>query len=268
MKKVKIIAELGWNAIGDMSLMKDMIIAAKENGADYAKFQTWKVNRLKPGPWDDDGRRQIYEKAELSVDDHHELHEFCHSGGIKFLTSCFCHSDLNFIRTLTNEVKIPSPEVSYNELVSSAISMFDHVYLSTGASIPLEYMDWASFKNITLLHCVSSYPCPPENFNFHKLRYIKLISEGRDFGFSGHSPEIWDAVFAVSQGATVVEKHFTIDHDLPGRDNKFAILPSQMKELRKACDYLPLMMHTYNPVCEILSCEEEYRKYHKGRWAS
>ena len=63
---IKIIAEIGWNHLGDMNLAKQMILAAKNSGADYAKFQTWSVDRLKNGVWDNDGRREIYKKAELS----------------------------------------------------------------------------------------------------------------------------------------------------------------------------------------------------------
>ena len=63
MKKTELIAEIGWNHMGDMILAKEMISAAKESGADYAKFQTWSVKNLKSGPWDDDGRKEVYEKA-------------------------------------------------------------------------------------------------------------------------------------------------------------------------------------------------------------
>ena len=73
----KLIAEIGWNHMGDMKLAKEMILAAKESGADFAKFQTWSVRRLKRGSWDTDGRRQIYEKAELSFDKHIELKKYC-----------------------------------------------------------------------------------------------------------------------------------------------------------------------------------------------
>ena len=74
---MKIIAEIGWNHCGDMELAKQMAKSAADNGATYAKYQTWSVNRLKPGSWDDDGRRQIYEKAELSKENHIELINYC-----------------------------------------------------------------------------------------------------------------------------------------------------------------------------------------------
>ncbi|HUV84432.1 MAG TPA: N-acetylneuraminate synthase family protein, partial [Methanosarcinales archaeon] len=83
--RAKIIAEIGWNHMGDMNLAKKMIDSAKECGADYAKFQTWSVKNLKLGPWDQDGRREIYEKAELTIDKHKELKSYCDNVGIKFL---------------------------------------------------------------------------------------------------------------------------------------------------------------------------------------
>ena len=94
--KAKIIAEIGWNHMGDMTLAKEMISSAAESGADYAKFQTWSVSKLKQGPWDDDGRRQIYEKAQLTRDQHFELNEYCNNHHISFLTSLFNVDDIDF----------------------------------------------------------------------------------------------------------------------------------------------------------------------------
>ena len=162
-KKVKLIAELGWNHMGDISIAKEMVSAAKESGADYAKFQTWKVDRLIDGPWDTDGRREIYNRAELTREKHQIMKEFCDSVGIKFLTSCFCVYDIDMVREFCNEVKIPSPEAYSDSLLEKAIEKFDHIYLSTGASNVEEYIRWASNENVTLLHCVSSYPCNLEN---------------------------------------------------------------------------------------------------------
>ena len=108
----RLIAEIGWNHMGDMPLAKEMISAAKESGASYAKFQTWSVSRLKPGIWDDDGRKEIYTKAELKKEQHYELKEYCDSiGEIKFLSSVFSIEDAKLLHGVSNEyVKIPSME--------------------------------------------------------------------------------------------------------------------------------------------------------------
>jgi sialic acid synthase SpsE len=265
MQKIKLIAEIGWNHMGNMITAQRMINAAVEAGADYVKFQTWKVANLKPGPWDTDGRRQIYEQAELSEGDHLFLKEHCEMLGVSFLTSCFSEQDIEFISSLTNEVKIPGPEVINQQLMEAAVKTFDTVFMSTGASVSSEYAEWAGHSKVIPLHCVSSYPCDPWNFHIDKLEHIKSICANKEFGFSGHSPVIWDAIIAITHGATVIEKHFTTDHELPGRDNQFAILPDNFAQLRKFADYY---VHTlqHHPCDKILECEGNYRTHHTGRW--
>ena len=88
-KKIKLIAEIGWNHMGDMELAKNMIISAAKSGADICKFQTWSEKNLKSGPWDNDGRREIYKKAELSEEQHFELKKICEENKVLFLTSVF-----------------------------------------------------------------------------------------------------------------------------------------------------------------------------------
>lgn len=261
---MKIIAEIGWNHMGDMSLAKKMILQAKASGADYAKFQTWKVDRLKPGPWDVDGRREIYEKAQLTNVDHQLLKTTCDKAGIKFLTSCFCSDDLEFVRSLSDEIKIPGTECSNVNLVSQAIEMFDTVFVSTGSSGEVEYKKWAPYGNVFLLHCVSSYPCPAENVNLPRLAHISELTSR--FGYSGHYDGIWDAVAAASIGAKVIEKHFTLDKSLPGRDNKFALLPDQFMEMKKAIDEICAMNIDHGS--DYLPEEQEARDVYARRWSN
>ena len=90
----ELIAEIGWNHMGDMNLATEMIKKAKSSGADYAKFQSWKVSRLKSGEWDIDGRRKIYENAELSKEKHLFLIEECKKNEINFLSSAFAVKSL------------------------------------------------------------------------------------------------------------------------------------------------------------------------------
>ena len=107
--KTKIISEIGWNHMGDMDLAKDMIHASKENGADFVKFQTWSVERLKNGPWDEDGRLEIYKKAELTKDQHVELYEYSNKVGIEFFSSVFSIEDAKLLSEVQDKfVKIAS----------------------------------------------------------------------------------------------------------------------------------------------------------------
>ena len=121
--------------MGDLALAKEMISKAKDNGADYVKFQTWSVDRLKPGPWDEDGRTEIYKKAELSKSDHISLKKFSESYGIPFFSSVFSIEDAKLLSEIgVDTVKIASFESRNVELITFCYYHFDKIYLSTGTS--------------------------------------------------------------------------------------------------------------------------------------
>lgn len=241
---VKIIAEIGWNHCGDMNLAKQMIKSAADSGAHYAKFQTWSVSRLKSGDWDIDGRREIYERAELTKDRHIELIQYCTIAGIEFLSSVFSIHDADLLVELgCNAVKIPSFESRNIELIKFCNKHFETVFMSTGTSDLTEIKDSVSFfdtAELYLMHCVSVYPCSYEIANLPKM--LKLKELHYNIGYSDHIQGIESAKIAIGLGATVIEKHFTIDNNLPGRDNKFAILPDELFGLFKYCQYIDMMM--------------------------
>ena len=104
--------------------------------------------------------------------------------------------------------------------------------VSTGASKWREILkikNSVKKRNIIFMHCVSAYPCDYKNINLPRMEYLRKLS--KTVGYSGHLPDIEDAIAAMSLGAKYIEKHFTIDKKLPGRDNKFAILPSDLKKI-------------------------------------
>jgi sialic acid synthase SpsE len=98
---MNIIAEIGWNHMGDMALAKQMINEAAANGATHAKFQSWSVSNLKPGVWDTDGRREIYEKAQLTLADHKYLKQVCDDNNIEFMSSVFSLRDIEIYKQVT-----------------------------------------------------------------------------------------------------------------------------------------------------------------------
>jgi|TARA_B100001059_G_C17832031_1_gene585276 N,N'-diacetyllegionaminate synthase len=230
---IKVIAEIGWNHCGDIDLAKNFIISAKENGANYAKFQTWSTSRLKNGSWDNDGRREIYEKAELSREDHIELIKCCNENNISFMSSVFSIPDAQLLKDLDcNIVKIPSFESRNKQLISFCDSNFNEVVMSCGTSTYEEIRESVSLiKNadLYLMHCVSVYP--GEYFEANIPKMIKLKSLCDKVGLSDHIEGVESSKVAIGEGAVIIEKHFTIDKNLPGRDNKFAILPNQLKDL-------------------------------------
>ena len=270
MRPVKIIAEIGWNHMGDMKLAKRMIKSASKSGADICKFQTWNVEKLKPGPWDSDGRRQIYEKAQLKKNDYKILISECKKNKVEFLTSVFNQDDMNFLKKLKlKSIKIPSHEIYNLKLIESSIKNFNTIYISAGATKFFELKKIFKIikknfkKNIFLMHCVSSYPLKDENVNLPKLQYFKKISN--NIGYSGHTRGINDAVAAISMGSKIVEKHFTINNKLPGRDNLNAILPKEMGELNKFRNSYEKMITDKG--LNLQKCERDIFNNYRGRWA-
>jgi len=263
----KIISEIGWNHMGDMDLAKEMIHASKENGADMVKFQTWSVERLKDGPWDTDGRREIYEKAELTKDKHIELYEYSNKLNIPFFSSVFSVEDARLLASVEKDnVKIASFDSTNIELLEVCDGLFKTIYISTGTKRVDEIQRKQShIKNsdVVLLHCVSCYPLEPHNVNLPRINSLKSIGDGR-VGYSDHTSGVEVSKVALEYDIEVIEKHFTIDHDLPGRDNKFAILPHELKELS---DYIKLREEVNKSHGDgYLECEKESREVMTGRF--
>lgn len=265
-KNPQIIAEIGWNHLGDMELAKKMVKSAAENGAHYAKFQTWSVKRLKPGPWDHDGRREIYEKAELTWAQHMELRDYCESLGIEFMSSVFSLEDLELYSEITTRcVKIPSFESRNYDLIEKCMEVFDEVFISVGTSTWEEVVKLqkkVDLNKTTVMHCVSSYPLDPKNANILKLKHLNKLFQF--VGYSDHMEGVESAKVALEHNICTIEKHFTIDNNLPGRDNKFAILPTQLHNLTQYINLRADMM--IDKGLDYQESEAEAREKYSGRF--
>jgi N,N'-diacetyllegionaminate synthase len=265
--KTLIIAEIGWNHMGNMVLAKKMIKLAKLNGADICKFQFWSEKNLKNGPWDHDGRRKIYKKAQLNFEKHLELIKFCKKVKIDFLTSAFSLNDAKIVKKLKLKmIKIPSHEIYNTELIKYAHANFQNVLLSCGACTKEELWKlvkkYRNTKKMTFMHCVSSYPLKNSNVNFPKM--IKIKNLFKNFCYSGHYENIDDCYAPIVLGAKYLEKHFTINKKNPGRDNKFAILPNELKKLVEFRNNFFLM--NIDKGLEVQNCEIDIFKNYRGRW--
>ncbi len=232
----EVIAEIGWNFMGDMDLARSMIRSAKDCGADKTKFQFWDPAKLRPGPWDLDGRRDIYKAAALDSKKIKYLMQVCDDEGIGFLISAFNASDAAFLSDLgVDKLKIPSHEVANTKLHNFAANNFKSVYVSLGAGTVSEVNEACNIYNAKEslewigMHCVSSYPCDAKNANLPRLQYLRSMCSL--LGYSDHTPDLITPAVSVSMGAKVIEKHFTIDKTLPGRDNKFALNPAEFSEM-------------------------------------
>ena len=262
----KIIAEIGWNHMGNMSLAKKMVYEAKKSGADIVKTQTFDVKRLKSGPWDEDGRRDIYEKAQLNLQQHIELKEYCDEIGIQFISSVFSIDDAKLLQKVeTDMVKIPSMESRNKKLINYCVDNFDKIIISTGTSTFSEIKNSIRYvpkDKLILLHCVSSYPCDFEVVNLPRILDLNTLSSS--VGYSDHTEGIEASVMSLLYNVKFIEKHFTTDRNLPGRDNKFAILPEELKRLKEYIDIHSKVNLDYGS--DYQECEEETRKVYSGRW--
>ena len=270
--KARLIAEIGWNHLGDMGLACHMIDAAARSGADIVKFQTWSVSRLTSGSWDHDGRRKLYGDAELSDDDHVMLKAHCESAGVGFLTACFSAHDVSRIASLCDSVKVPSPEIANIDLLEAVARTFsDTIYLSTGASTldevrrAVDILSTSRAK-LVLMHCVSAYPCPIADANIARMGLL-ADTFGLPTGYSGHCHGISDALAALARGAVVVEKHFTVSRELPGRDNAFAIIPDELAMLANFARDVDTLLGSQDDVdvSRMRDCELQAMQY-RGRW--
>lgn len=248
--KVLIIAEAGVNHNGDIQQAKQLIDVAAEAGADYVKFQTFKASKLvtksatradyqKNNTGDGDSQYEMLKKLELSENTHSELIAYCGSKSIQFLSTGFDLDSLDFLNNIgINLFKIPSGEITNLPYLRKIASFKKPVVLSTGMATMEEVKDafkvliheGLTNKNISILHCSTEYPTPMEDVN---LTAMNAIGEelGVNIGYSDHTLGIEVPIAAVALGANVIEKHFTLDRNLPGPDHRASLEPQELKEM-------------------------------------
>ena len=251
-KKVIVIAEIGVNHNGNISLAKKLIDKASESGADIAKFQSFKPQNLLTGyakkanyqlnnSSEDESQFEMLKRLELSREDHLILIEYCKKKEIEFLSSPFNAEDLLFLDSLgVRRIKIPSGEITNPILLKEAGSLNKQVILSTGMSNMKEVEIAFSLivsggitpKDITILHCNTEYPTPYEDVNLKAMLSIKNLLDV-DVGYSDHTLGIEVPIAAVALGATVIEKHLTLDRAMDGPDHKSSLEPKEFLEMTR-----------------------------------
>lgn len=261
-----LVAEIGWNFLGNLKLAKKLILSAKKNGADAVKFQIWDPKNLKKGPWDKDGRRELYEKSFLDKKKYKHLYDYSKKINILCFASVWSIADMKLLKSVSNQVvKIPSPEAYNLDLIKACLKNFKKVIISCGCLNFKELKSIIKLKNkdkIIALHCVSSYPLKPNECNFQKYNFLK--SKFKNVGYSGHLEGINDAIFAMANDACLIEKHFTLDKKLPGRDNKFSITPQELKKMKNTRDIFEKF--NFKKGLDVQKSELDIKKNYRGRW--
>jgi N-acetylneuraminate synthase/N,N'-diacetyllegionaminate synthase len=246
-----VIAEAGVNHNGCVDMAIELVDAANRCGADAVKFQTFKADRLVtrhaakaayqhqavPGA---DSQYAMLKALELTDDDFQHLHSHCLDIGIEFLSSPFDASSAVFLNELGMRLfKVPSGEITNLPLLKRIGSFGKPVILSTGMcylaeiEVALNLLKEAGAGDITILHCVTQYPAPYEEINLQAMNTL-ANAFGVSVGYSDHTAGIEIPIAAVAMGATVIEKHFTLDTTLPGPDHAASLAPGEFRQMVQA----------------------------------
>lgn len=249
-----IIAEAGVNHNGSIELAKKLVEKAKEAGVDYIKFQTFKASKLvtkaaKQAEYqqknigkEGDSQYQMLKKLELSPEEHEVLINYCHELGIKFFSTAFDFDSIDYLHSLNLGLwKIPSGEVTNYPFLKRIAAFNEPTILSTGmcdmedvrAAVNALYKNGLSKENLILLHCNTEYPTPFEDVNLKAMDALRK-EFGVEVGYSDHTKGIEVPIAAVALGATVIEKHFTLDRKMEGPDHKASLEPDELKAMVSA----------------------------------
>lgn len=250
MNKVIIIAEAGVNHNGSLEKAKLLVDVASEAGVDFVKFQSFKADKLvspdaqkadyqKKNIGDnDDNQFQMLRELELSEKDHDELLEYCNQKNVAFFSTAFDVDGLSYLDSLgLNLFKVPSGEITNYPYLRKLAELRKPVILSTGMSNlsdiekALEVLEQGIDRSmITILHCNTEYPTPMEDVNLKAMTTIESHFN-TSVGYSDHTMGIEVPIAAVALGARVIEKHFTLDRELPGPDHKASLEPNELIEM-------------------------------------
>lgn len=245
-----IIAEAGVNHNGSYERAKRMIDTAHQCGVDYIKFQTFKANKIanrfavqadyqKKNLKEESSQVEMLKKLELSDNDFYSLKDYCDEIGIKFMSTPFDLESIDFLSELSMDyMKVPSGEITNLPYLRKIASKGIPVIMSTGMcrlgeiedALDVLYKGGMSTNDITLLHCNTEYPTPMVDVNLRAMETLRSAF-GTKVGYSDHTQGIEVPIAAVTMGATVIEKHFTLDKTLPGPDHVASLDPVELKAM-------------------------------------
>jgi N,N'-diacetyllegionaminate synthase len=250
LRRTLVIAEAGVNHNGDLQLAKQLVCAAAAAGADVIKFQTFQATQLSTKHAEQAAYQQralgqsqsqlaMLQELELKPELHGQLIEHCQQQGIEFLSTAFDSPSIKLLASLhLKRWKIPSGEITNLPYLRQIGAQDQPVILSTGmatlgeieAALAVLEQAGKPRSEITVLHCTTEYPTPPVEVN---LRAMQTIAQafGVAVGYSDHTEGIAVSIGAVAMGATVIEKHLTLDCNMPGPDHKASLEPHDFFEM-------------------------------------
>jgi N,N'-diacetyllegionaminate synthase len=253
-KKVHIIAEAGINHNGDLAQAKKLVDIAAEAGVDSVKFQTFNTEQIiskhapiaeyqKDSNGIEESQYEMAKKLELSYENFYELQKYCKKKRIQFLSSAFDLESIEFLNRIKMPIfKVPSGEITNLPYLRRIRSLKKPIILSTGmcnlgeieAALNVLTANECERANITLLHCNTEYPTPFKDVNLKSMLTLKTAFPGVSVGYSDHTLGIEIPIAAVAMGATVIEKHFTLDKTMKGPDHRASLDPDELKSMVQA----------------------------------
>lgn len=267
---VFIIAEAGVNHYGSLRKALALVDGAKEAGADGVKFQTWDVDDLYvPDGMSGKPLRENSRERRLSYEEFEEVCEYCEEVGISFLSTPDERKSADFLDSLgVPAFKIGSGDLTNLPLLEHVAEKGKPMIVSTGMATEkmidnaLKTIRAAGLEEVIVLHCVSNYPADLDELNLSYLPILRDRTQAH-VGLSDHTERTLPAVIATSLGARVIEKHFTVDKEWPGPDNRFSYDVNEFNELIEA------VMETETalgePKKEILDSEKEAQEFARKR---
>lgn len=277
MSKIKIIAEIGCNHNGDVGLAKQMMEAAVEAGADGVKFQSFipeaLVSRFAPkANYQNRGdnsatQLEMLKKLALTQEEYRQLVEYASTLKTQIFSTPFDMGSVDFLQSLSQTVwKIPSGEITNLPLLERIVDIQvegKQIILSTGMSTEeeirqaVEVLSKSQRTKFTLLHCNTQYPTLAEDMNLRAMCSLAKLAPGWEIGLSDHSQGTIAAVAAAAMGAVFVEKHFTLDKNLPGPDHLASVTPEELTQLCCAVRQVEKMMGSADK--QVTKSESENR---------
>jgi N,N'-diacetyllegionaminate synthase len=256
---VYIIAEAGVNHNGSIELAKKMVDEAKAAGVNCIKFQTFVSEKIvsrnagiaeyqKKLADANESQLAMLKKLELSFDEFAELSRYSRERDIEFLSTAFDFDSIDFLDNLEmSEWKIPSGEITNLPYLIKIARLGKPIILSTGMSTmkdiesALSVLRENGADDITVLHCTTEYPTPFEDVNLRAMNTIR-DQFNVSVGYSDHTKGIEVSIAAVAMGATVIEKHFTLDRNMEGPDHKASLEPDELRAMVNAIRNIELAM--------------------------
>lgn len=261
------IAEMNTSHFGKIDVAMEMVERAHLSGANCVKFQSWSAHTLYSDRYYQDNpiAKRFVEKFSLSPEQQKQLAEHCKQVGISFASTPYSQAEVDFLLDHCDVpfIKIASMEITNLPFLDYVARTKSAIILSTGMSSfkeieqAVETIQRAGSENFAILHCVSVYPAEDNDLNLRNISSLQEMFSSQVIGYSDHSIGSAASCAAVALGASLIEKHFTLDNTVIGMDNQMATLPDDFSDMISKCNQFRVMLGSKE---RILSADEEKQK--------